>query len=104
MKSRVHLYTHKEPNGRAYIVAEKSGLLALARALQQAANGALGLETIQLYSSDGHPYELVITTATEEEWQQSQLPYKKDSDPSQLNLVKLYDDTKKEISNNVSTN
>lgn len=97
MKSmnRVHLHTHKQPNGRAYIVGERAGLRSLAKALEKAANGILGMETITLYSSDGHPYELMIATdITEEEWQNTSVPYDKKSDPSSLEIVKLYDSMK----------
>lgn len=97
MKARVHLHSHKEPKGRAYIVADRRGLLALAAILQRAANNMIGLETIELYSSDGHPYNLVITTADEEEWQKLSVPYDKTSDPSQLDIIKIYDSTRKEV-------
>jgi len=93
--SRVHLYPHKEPNGTAYIVAERRGLRALAKKLEQAADGAVGLETIILYGSDGHPYNLMIVTdITEDEWQNLPLPKDKNSDPSTLDIVKIYNDLK----------
>lgn len=96
--SRVHIHSHKEPNGRAYIVGERSGLRSLAKALEKAANGAVGMETITLYSSDGHPYELMIVTdITEQEWQNTEVPYKRNSDPSQFESVKIYDSLKSEI-------
>jgi len=89
--SRVHLYPHKEPNGTGYIVAERRGLRALAKKLEQAADGAVGLETITLYGSDGHPYKLMIVTdITEDEWQNLPLPKEKNSDPSTLEIVKTY--------------
>jgi len=100
MKSsnRVHLYTHKGPNGRAYIVGERRGLRDLARALDNAVNGAVGLETITLYSSDGHPYELmVVTDVTEQEWQDAAVPYDRKANPSQFESVKIYDDLKESL-------
>ncbi len=91
--NRVHLYPHKEPNGIGYIVAERNGLRALAKKLIQAAEGAVGLETITLYSSDGHPYKLMIVTdISEEEWQNLPLPKEKNSDPACLEIVKVYND------------
>ena len=91
--SRVHLYPHQEPNGTAYIVAERRGLRSLAKKLEQAADGAVGLETITLYGSDGHSYKLMIVTdITEEEWQNLPLPKEKNSGPSSLEIVKVYND------------
>lgn len=91
--SRVHLYPHKEPNGTGYIVAERRGLRALAKKLEQAADGAVGLENITLYGSDGHPYTLMIVTdITEEEWQNMPLPNDKKSDPTNLEIVKIYNE------------
>lgn len=93
--SRVHFYPHKEPNGTAYIVAERRGLRTLAKKLEQAADGAVGLETLTLYGSDGHPYTLmVVTDITEDEWQNMPLPAAKNSDPSKLEIVKVYNDLK----------
>lgn len=97
MKGRVHLYTHKEPNGKAYLIADKIGLIELSNALKKTAQNMIGMETVELYSSDGHPYELIISTAYEEEWQELEVPYKKTSDPTQLEIIKIYDSTKKEI-------
>ena len=91
--SRVHLYPHKAPNGTGYIVAERRGLRALAKKLEQAADGAVGLENITLYGSDGHPYTLMIVTdITEEEWQNMPLPNDKKSDPNNLEIVKIYNE------------
>lgn len=95
--SRLHLYPHKEPNGRAYIVAEKRALKALAKKIDQAAEGVVGFETLRLYGSDGHEFELmVVSEISEEEWQSLPLPSDKKSDPSKLETVKLYDSLKSE--------
>lgn len=91
--SRLHLYPHKEPNGRAYIVAERRALRALAKKLEQTADGAVGFDKITLYSSDGHPYELMIVSdISEEEWQDLEVPSSKRSDPSKLETVKIVDE------------
>lgn len=96
--SRVHLYPHKEPNGTGYIVAERRGLRALAKKLEQAADGAVGLETITLYGSDGHPYELIIITdITEEEWQSIPQPKDKIIDLNCLEILKVYNDLKSPV-------
>lgn len=96
--SRVHLHTHTKPNGRAYIIAERSGLRALAHALQEAANGVVGMETITLFSSDGHPYELMIVAdITEQEWQQVPVPYDRNNDPAKLESVQMYDSIRSKI-------
>ena len=96
--NRVHIHNHKAPNGRAYIVGDRNGLRDLAKSLEKAANGLVGMETITLYSSDGHPYQLMIATdITEEEWQNTPTPYDKKADPSNLDIIKLYDSMKSEI-------
>lgn len=100
--SRVHIHHHKEPNGRAYIIGDKQGLLELAKTIERAAKSYAGLESIKLFSSDGHPYEIaVVSSISEEEWQNMLLPYDKSSDPSKLETVKLYDSIKEELSNTV---
>ena len=91
--SRLHLYPHKEPNGRAYIVAERRALLALAKKLEQTADGAVGFDKITLYSSDGHPYELMIVSdISEQEWQELEAPSSRKSDPSKLSIIKTLDE------------
>jgi len=102
--SRVHLYTHKEPNGRGYIVAERSGLKALARALDKAAASAVGLEKITVYSSDGHPYDImVVTDLSETEWQDINVPYDRRSNPKLLESVQVYDSLHEEMIKEKST-
>lgn len=96
--SRLHLYTHKNPQGRAYIVGERKGLKALAKKLEMAADGLVGLEKLKIYSSDGHEYELmIITDITEEEWQNLSPPYEKNSNPADLDSVKIYDSIQAEL-------
>lgn len=95
---RVHLYPHKGPNTTAHIVGEKSGLLKLAKTLEAAARGAVGTETVELYSSDGHKYEVLITRdVTEHEWQNLDLPSAKNADPSKLESIKTYNEIKKQV-------
>jgi tRNA pseudouridine-54 N-methylase len=96
--SRVHLHSHKEPQGRAYIVGDKKGLLELSKTIEKAARGFVGLESINLFSSDGHVYELVvISDVSEEEWQTMPVPYDKKSDPGQLKSIKQFESVKEEI-------
>ncbi len=77
VKSRLHLYQPKETKGQAFIVGEK------------AATGVVGTETIHLYTSDGHDYEIMITKSVEEdEWQN--FP----KDPSKLKSVEIYNELK----------
>lgn len=96
--SRLHVYAHKKPHDRAYIVGERKSLRALAKKLEMAADGAVGLEKLKIFSSDGHEYELMIVTdITEEEWQNLNPPYEKSSDPSALESVKVYDSIQAEL-------
>jgi len=79
-KSRLHIHTHKGPNDTAYIVGEKSALRALSDALKEAANGVVRLEKVTLYTSDGHSYDIVISSdVAEEEWQAIKPSYDKSS-------------------------
>jgi len=95
---RVHVYPHKGPKTTGYIVGEKSGLLKLAKALEAAARGAVGTETVKLYSSDGHEYEMIVTKdVTEAEWQQMELPMDKNADPSRLDSIQTLNKIKKEV-------
>lgn len=92
-RSRLHIHTntHKGPNGTAYIVGDRAGLLALAAALKEAATGVVGLETVTLYTSDGHPYNIVACgDVAEEEWQTAPPSYDRSSDPTKLQSIKLY--------------
>ena len=97
VKSRLHMHNHVEPNGRAYIIGERDALRKLGETLIKASISGVGLETIDLYTSDGHPYEIVITREVSEiEWQDLPVPYDKKHDPSQLDIVKTYN----ELTNN----
>lgn len=90
-KSRLHIHTHKGPNDTAYIVGEKSALRALSDALKEAANGVVGLEKVTLYTSDGHSYDIVISSdIAEEEWQAIKPSYDRASDPTKLKSIELY--------------
>ena len=92
-KSRLHIHTHKGPNDTAYIVGEKSALRALSDALKEAANGVVGLEKVTLYTSDGHSYDIVISSdVAEEEWQAIKPSYDKSSDPTKLKSIELYNE------------
>jgi hypothetical protein len=95
MKKRLHLYPHREPGGRAYVVAEPGALKALATAAENAARGVVGFDTIKFYSSDGHEFELaLVCDVSEEEWQHLPVPSDKQSDPSKLTIVQMFDDLK----------
>jgi len=92
-KARLHIHPHRGPNGTAYIVGEKAALRALADALKEAANGVVGLEKVSLYTSDGHSYDIVISSdIAEEEWQATAPSYDKSSDPTKLKSIKLYEE------------
>jgi hypothetical protein len=95
MKTRLHLHTNPGPQSRAYIVAEPQALRQLARAAEAAARNQLGMETATFYTSDGHKYELFIACdLSEDDWQNLPIPSDPQSDPSQLNIVKIYDELK----------
>lgn len=97
VKARLHLHNHNEPNGRAYIIGEKISLRALGETLIKASKSVIGLETIELYTSDGHKYELFVTCdVTEDEWESLPVPYHKKHDPKSLEIVKTYDELKNE--------
>jgi hypothetical protein len=90
-KSRLHMQNHDQPNGRAYIIGERDALKQLGEALIRTSKSVVGLDTIDLYTSDGHKYELVITCdVAEHEWQELPVPYDKNHDPTELSIVKTF--------------
>jgi len=94
-KARLHMHNHNEPNGRAYIIGERKALRELGEALVKASKSVIGMETIHMYTSDGHRYELMIACdVSEEEWQELPVPYSKKHNPSELSIVKTYDEIK----------
>jgi hypothetical protein len=93
MKTRLHLYPHNGPKSRGYIVGEPAALRSLARHLEDVAKGVVGLDVVKCYGSDGHEYELaLVCDVSEDEWQNLPVPADKKSDPSQLTIVKTFDD------------
>ena len=101
---RVHVYPHRGPNTTAHIVGERSGLLKLAKTLEAAARGAVGTETVELYSGDGHKYEVLVTKdVTEQEWQDLDLPSAKNANPEVLESIKSYKELKKEMQKRLET-
>lgn len=95
-KARLHIQIHNEPNGRSIIVGERAALKALGTALTKASTSVLGLEQVELYTSDGHKYEIVVTCdASEEEWQTLPVPYDKNHDLTKLEIIKTYDEIRK---------
>lgn len=103
IKGRLHMHNHDEPNGRAFIVGEKIALRTLGEALIKASNSIIGLENIELYTSDGHKYKILITCdVSENEWQSMPVPYDKNHNPQSLDIVKTYDEIMESRSNTVS--
>lgn len=95
VKSRLHMHNHKEPNGTAYIVGERSALRELGEALIKASKSPVGFDQIAMYTSDGHRYEIIMTcSVSEEEWQTMPVPYDRKHDPSKLEIIKLYSELK----------
>lgn len=97
MKSRLHLYPHAEPRDTAYIVGERAALRALGQALIDASASAVGFESIELHTADGHAYSVTLICAVaEEEWQTMQTPYCKTVVP-QLQIIQDYNSVQQEI-------
>ena len=98
--ARLHVYNARGPRDTAYIVADRSGLRQLAEALKNAANSAVGMETIKLFAADGHEYEVMITCdIAEEEWQTTELPYAEKSQVPSVRSINDYLAVKKELDN-----
>lgn len=91
--ARLHLYPHREPQGKAYIVADQAALRALGELCKMASNSMTGIETAKFFGSDGHEYELaVVSDVSEEEWQQLPLPGINQQAARQLSIVKCFDE------------
>jgi hypothetical protein len=96
--ARLHVYNAQGPRDTAYIVADRPGLRQLAEALKNAANSAVGMETLKLFAADGHEYEIMITCdITEEEWQAAELPYAVKSQVPSVRSITDYLAVKKEL-------
>jgi len=96
--ARLHVYNAQGPRDTAYIVADRSGLRQLAEALKNAANSAVGMETLKLFAADGHAYEVMITCdIAEEEWQATELPYAVKSHVPSVRSINDYLAVKKEL-------
>jgi hypothetical protein len=92
-KSRLHIYPHREPGGNAYIVGERAALNHLAKALAKAAQGAVGLEKITSFTSDGHEYNIIITSEIEDaEWQTANPSYKDMQSSDHFSGVRMYNE------------
>ena len=95
VKSRLHIYPCSGPKTDAYIVGEPRALKHLAAQLNRAADSVLGLETVDMYSSDGHEYTVVIASdVEEEEWQTVPAPYERGSTPATIKVIKNYNEIK----------
>lgn len=89
--ARLEIVASSDVKDRAYILGEPAALRALANTLTRAANGFLGLESVKLYKSNGHDYEIVVCAdISETEWQN--LPK-----PTELVSIKTYDEMVKEV-------
>lgn len=89
------MQNHNEPNGTAYILGERQALKKLGEALISTSKSVVGLDTVELYTSDGHKYELIITCdVSEEEWQTLPVPYDKKHDPTNLEIVRTFNEIK----------
>jgi hypothetical protein len=78
-------------------VADRQALRGLADAAKNAAAGGFGFETVKLYSSDGHEYELILTSnVSEEEWQNIQPQYATKLVPK-ISTIQDYQELKKEL-------
>ena len=91
--ARLHLYPHREPHGRAYIVADPAALRALSDVCRTAATSMAGMEIATFFGSDGHEYELaIVSDVSESEWQQLPLPGMNQSAAKKLSVVQAYDE------------
>ena len=91
--SRLHLYSHNKPQGRAYLVADPAALRALSELCKTAAHSMTGMEIATFFGSDGHEYELaVVSDVSESEWQQLPLPGLDQQAAQQLSIVKSFDE------------
>ena len=97
MKSRLHLYSHNEPQDTAYIIGEKSALRSLGEALIEASRSKVGFENIILHTSDGHEYTITIIGSVDElEWQSIPAPYAGSQVP-QLKIIQDYNELKSQL-------
>jgi len=94
---RLHIYPPAGPQTTGYIVADRQALRGLAEAAKNAAAGGFGFETVKLYSSDGHEYELIlVSNVDEEEWQNIQPQYAKES-ALKISTIQDYQELKREL-------
>ena len=102
--SRMHLYPNKEPNDTAYIVADRKGLRDLAKKLTQAADSAVGLETITMHGSDGHANTVMIVShVSADEWQVLPMLKDKNSVPTSMEIVTTYKNLQQQLTQQKST-
>ena len=94
---RLHIYPPSGPRNTGYIVADRQALRGLAEAAKNASTSGFGFETIKLYSSDGHEYELILTsTVSEDEWQDIHPHYSKSTVPV-VSTIQDYQELKQEL-------
>lgn len=98
IKSRIHIYPSKDIKDAAVIAGEPAALRALARTLQTAAASPTGFDSVNLYHGNGHDFEVMVTTAVNEnEWQD--MP----KDPKEISTIKLYNELKESLNKNKVT-
>lgn len=69
-QARLQMYPPSEPGSTGYVIGDRSGLRQLAQALKHAADSPVGIESLTLYSADGHAYDVLIhCDVTDQEWQ-----------------------------------
>lgn len=95
--TRLHIYPPTGPKDNAYLIADRSALKSLSQAINNASNSAAGFEIIKFYSSDGHEYNLIITSDVEEnEWQSITSHYRKEQAPV-ISTIQNYMELKEEL-------
>ena len=94
---RLQIYPPTGPRGVGYVVADRAALRGLADAAKNAATGVMGFATVKLYSSDGHEYELIITSdVDDQEWQTLPTNYA-DSEMPPVSMLQNYQNLREEL-------
>ena len=92
IKSRLHIYPSKDIKDRAVIVGDRQALRELGHALIRAADNPSGYESVNMYKSNGHDYEIFVTkNIKEDEWQE--MP----DNPNRLSFIEDYEHLKESM-------
>lgn len=95
-QARLQIYPPAGPREVGYVIGDRAGLRQLARALKNAADSPVGIESITLYSADGHAYDMLIDCdVTEQEWQTVGPQYSKVS--PKIQSITDFQEIRKEI-------